>query len=154
MQTTRRVDVPFVPWREERRKERQSLDMVPVIMADEQCALNRSLRRGSKAAPEVICAGSTVDDNQLPRCSTYFHAGGVSAIFQLVQAGPWDRAACSPEFQKHRFPPCVDRSASNFAMTPGHLSPTDTVMHRRSEMQAGSFARGTIFSNHHIKNGP
>ena len=59
-----RVDVPFVARNEERSKKGNTLNMIPMGMTDQNMATHSSLTGAHQSLPQVVKAGSTVDNHQ------------------------------------------------------------------------------------------
>src|SRR5262249_61678469 len=67
------VDVPLGAWREQRRKEREALDMVPVRVADQDVArLDAGLLQ---PLAERMRAGAAINDNQRSPSRAQLDAG-------------------------------------------------------------------------------
>src|SRR5262245_33790847 len=77
---TRSVDVPYIARHEERREEREALDVIPVGVRDQQMAVARGLAPGHQRVSQLVSAGPTVKDQEGPIDASDLYARRVAAI--------------------------------------------------------------------------
>ncbi len=101
-QTTRAVDVPRVALHEQWREEWQTLNVVPVGVADQDVTIDRvTARRRDERLAETVSAGSAVDDQLRSRIGSNRHARGVATESHRGGSRLRDRSPCSPERHQH-----------------------------------------------------
>ena len=101
----RRIHVPLVGAVEQRREERETLDMVPVGMPDEDVAAQRRRALRLQGVAQDADSRSGVEYQLRPVAGAHFHARGVAAVTHRLRPGCGNRTACTPESDAHRFAP-------------------------------------------------
>ncbi len=100
-EAARSVDVPLEVPLEQRRQERQALDVVPVRMADEDMTPARPVRLREQRLAEAVRAGAAIEQDQRAARAAHLDARGVAAVAEGVGPGLRDRAAGAPETDAH-----------------------------------------------------
>src|SRR5262245_15616709 len=98
---TRSVDVPRITRHEERREERETLDVIPVGVRDQQMAVVRGLARGHQRMSQLVSAGPTVEDQEGPVDASDLYARCVAAIAERGGARLGDGTTGAPEPDLH-----------------------------------------------------
>src|SRR5712691_2685157 len=120
-QAARRIDVPFVARTEEGRKERKSLDVIPVrVRGEEMSALRRPA--GGQRLPQPVGTGAAIQNDEHPIRRAHFAARRVAAA---ADRGRPRLGQCSPG------PPESDQHPA-----PWTAFGVDTVAHRSGEGKA------------------
>src|SRR6185312_7238950 len=91
---------------EDRRKERNSLDVVPVRMGEEDVAADsRAVPAGDERASELADARPGIEDDEPVGVRPHFHARGVPAVSHRVRSRSGNRPARAPEpkSQSHEY---------------------------------------------------
>ena len=101
----RRIHVPLVGPVEQRCEERETLDMVPVGMADEDVAAQRRRALRLQGVAQDADSRSGVEYQLCPVAGAHFHARGVAAVTHRLRPGCGNRTACTPESDAHRSAP-------------------------------------------------
>ena len=109
VEAARAVDVPDVARVEQRREERQALDVVPVGVADEQMAATRAAGSAISAWPSSWIAGAAVEHEQRAGVGAHLDARGVAAVADRGGPGLGDRTPRAPEGDFHSAPTLVAR---------------------------------------------
>ena len=103
-EAVRAVDVPFVAGHEQRREERDALDVIPVRMADQDMAA-RALSAGrDQLLTERVSPSSAIQDYKGVSRRSHLDAWGVSSVTSGARAGLGDRTA-SPQNWMRTQPP-------------------------------------------------
>ena len=106
MQTFRTVNVPFVPGHIERIKERDTLDVIPMGVADQNAPVpapvvsHQLLRKRASAC-------SAVDNNEGSSRRVHLNAGCVATVTAGTRPRRGDRSTSSPKSYSHHGPPLV-----------------------------------------------
>ncbi len=96
----RAVNVPFRIRNEEGREERQTLNVVPMRVRDQDVAAPSAPLLHQRSA-ERACTGAGVNDERSSRIRHHLDARGVAAITKRGTARRGNGSACSPEAHNH-----------------------------------------------------
>ena len=96
----RRVEIPLVAGNEERREERDALDMIPVGVADQHMPARR-LAFAHDRLPKLVPARPAVDHEPRARSRPDFDARGVAAVTDRPWSRLRKRPARAPEAHLH-----------------------------------------------------
>ena len=80
------IDIPFVPRNEQRRKEGQALDVIPMRMRYEQMTANRWFVVGHQPLAKLVGAGPTIKDDQGTVGCARLHARCVATVSECCWA--------------------------------------------------------------------
>src|SRR5207247_1008782 len=86
-----------------RNKEGETLNVIPMRMADQEVNSKRS-RATHEFAPEFTNTRSAIQDNQSVVRRAEFHAGGVATVNRRLISRGWYRTPRSPKSNLH---PCL-----------------------------------------------
>ncbi len=112
------VHVPHVAGHEQRREERQALDVVPVRVADEEVPVDPATGPHELLA-QLVDAGPAVEHEQRAGVGAHRHARRVAAVADRRRARLGDRAPSSPERDLHSDSP--GHSSSDAALLSSSL---------------------------------
>ena len=96
-QSSRAIDVPLATPNKQRCKKGNSLNVIPVRVANQQAPPQRCLRICQQRLAEFMRSGARINDDQGTAGRVQLHARGVATIAKCVGAGFGERAAGSPE---------------------------------------------------------
>src|SRR5262245_22377119 len=74
------VDVPLVPWCEQRCEEGQALDVIPMHVGEQQMATHPTASRCQQGLPEFLRTCTTIEDYYLLVSRAYFDTRGIPAV--------------------------------------------------------------------------
>src|SRR5712692_4487397 len=77
-----RIEIPLTSRNEERREKRESLNMVPVRVGDQQVSAHGRSSRGKQRLPETMGPGAAVEDDERPVGWPHLDTGGVASVAQ------------------------------------------------------------------------
>src|SRR3989442_3517353 len=98
-----RVEAELVSLVVKRKEKRQSLDMIPMVMTDQDMSENRPAAEFlHKRLSEHPHAGAAVDDEQRSRVRAELQARCIAAVSEAFRLWGGDGAADSPELQPHK----------------------------------------------------
>src|SRR3954452_9477586 len=101
LEAARRIHIPFVSGNEERGKEWQALDMIPVCMADQQIAAQRPLPALHQLGAKGNRAGASIEHCDRPGGRPHLDTGGVAAVAESTWPWFWDRTTSAPKSHEH-----------------------------------------------------
>ena len=87
VESERSIDVDFSAWKEHGSEKRETLDVIPVRMADQDVDLRERCRRVQKRGSQCADAGTAVEDDQIAVFGLNLDAGCVSTVAESPR--PW-----------------------------------------------------------------
>ena len=103
---SRTVDVPLVTGNEERCKEGEALNVIPMGVTDQDVAVDRRRSACDQRLAEAVRSGAAIEHHERSARRSQLDARGISPVAHGTRAGLGDRAAGSPKANEHeaRFP--------------------------------------------------
>src|SRR4030095_4729264 len=107
----RSVDVPRVARNEQRREEREPLDVIPVGVGDQQVAVAGGPARGRQRLSQAVRPGPAVQHDQRAVVATDLDAGRVAAVAQRGGTRLGHGPTGPPESDIHAVSPYAEGAA-------------------------------------------
>src|SRR5438067_385634 len=100
-EAARRIHVPFVAGDEDRGKERQALDVIPVSMANQQMPPQRLFAALHQLGAKRNRAGAAIEHYDSAGGRPHLDTGGIAAVPESIWTWFGDRPASTPKSYEH-----------------------------------------------------